>query len=301
MKRLLTVLGAVLVVWVPSPAAVAHGDGRLVGAPLDIEPGASVEFEGLIHYHRLVGRFRSSQPISVELVEAEGGESVLSLGPGRDLGVNRLVRCCADRVWTPYRLVIENRGTDTARVEAQAALVHDDLAVMVYRAEAGTAESVVILGFIWAWVVRRVHRRGKETSALRAAATVGLVVGVVSILGGLGAIRYGTAGAPALVAGLADVPLLPVNPVVARASALLGVLMVGWGIAGAQWIRARGSMGRSAWLGMGGALIGLVTAVAILVGVAYTTFVMPAAMAGVAAVPLAVVMFRPDASAGGGG
>lgn len=287
----LLALGTVLTALTPLPA-MAHGDVRLVDDSFVIAPGSEATFEGSLHYHRLVGRVVANEPVSLRLVDAESGVVVVSTGPGTVVTTNELVECCDGTVWAPHRLVIANNGSEPARVEARVTLVHDDVAVMVYRAESGTAESVVILGGIWWWAVRRLRRGENSGSGARAIGmAAGLMAAVVAVIG-VGALRYGGFGPGALVAGLADVPVLPINSVVARASLLLGVTMVGWALAGGSWVRARSAMTHQTWIGLGSALIGAVVLAAVSIGVAYSATAMPMAMAVVAILPLAVVLMQ---------
>jgi hypothetical protein len=283
------VLMCAVVLAAPRPA-LAHGDGRLVAETLQLRPGGSVEFGAELHYHRLVGRFSADGPIVVTLVERDTGSVAVELGPDSDLTVNRLVRCCDGRAWTPYVLVIGNRGDTAVTVAARATLVHDDLAVMVYRAESGTVESVVVMGGLWTWVLWRIRRRRLATTASRAAATLGVLLGSVLGLASYGALRYGAGSAPALLAGLADVPVLPFNPLVSRASLLVGAAMIGWAVAGARWAKARTAMSRWGWMALGAVVVGAVVISAGAIATAYEVTGMPLAMALTATVPVLVFM-----------
>lgn len=291
MTRIATVLalGAVLSVLAPLPS-LAHGDVRLVDDSFVVTPGTEAVFEGSLHYHRLVGRVVADRPVSLQLVDADTGAVVVSAGPDRVVTVNRLVECCDGTAWAPHRLVIANAGSEPARVEATVTLVHDDVAVMVYRAESGTAESVVILGGIWWWAVRRLRRREVPGSRARAIAMTTGLMGAVAAVVAVGAARYGGLGPEALVAGLADVPVLPINSVVARASLLLGVTMIGWALAGGSWVRARSAMTDAGWIGLGIVLVGAVVVTAVSIGMTYRAAGMPLAMAAVAIVPLLLVL-----------
>lgn len=274
----------------PRPAS-AHGDVRLVDETLQLAAGGAVEFDGDLHYHRVVGHLDADQPITVELIDPARSATVMSFGPAHSISINRLVQCC-DVAWASHRLVIHNDGTETATVEARVTLIHDDLAVMVYRAESGTAESVVVMGGIWWWAVRRVRRGQRSTSAARATATAAMIVAAVLAVAAWGASRYGGGGAPALVAGLADVPVLPINPLVGRASLLMGLMMIGWAIAGVSWIRARHGMQTRSWIALGASLVGGILTTAVLVGSEYGAVGMPLAMAVVFATPVLAVLVR---------
>jgi hypothetical protein len=288
--RLLVAVAACAVVLLTPSAALAHGDDRLVNDTLALGPGESVAFEGGLHYHRLVGRFVADAPVEVRLVQKDAGATAVALGPGSDLTVNQLVRCCDGRAWTSHHLVIENPGATPVIVSARAALVHDDLAVMVYRAESGTTESVVVMGALWGWTLMRIRRRRQSTSTARATRTVGVVLGSVWALGLYGAIRYGVGSAPALLAGLADVPVLPFNPFVSRASLLMGTAMIGWAVAGARWAKAARVMDRKAWLALGSLVVGAAIVTAVAVGTTYRAIGMPFAMALTAVIPMLIFM-----------
>lgn len=288
--RPIAALAACLVLLLTPSAAQAHGDDRLVNETFDLAPGEAVTFDGELHYHRLVGRFVADGPIEVRLVQTDTGATVVDLEPGSDLTVNQLVRCCDGRAWTPHQLVIENTGDEPVTVEAKATLVHDDLAVMVYRAEAGTAESVVVMGALWVWALARIRRRRSSTSPARATRTVGVVLGSVLALGVYGAIRYGVGSAPGFLAGLADVSVLPFNPIVSRASLLMGVMMIGWAVAGARWAKAGQVMDRTAWVAVGAVVVGAVVVAAVAIGTTYRATGMPLAMALTATLPVLAFM-----------
>ncbi|HEY5684194.1 MAG TPA: hypothetical protein VIY70_02375 [Acidimicrobiia bacterium] len=288
--RLVVAVTACAVVLLTSHTALAHGDDRLVSDTLMLGPGETVAFEGDIHYHRLVGRFVADAPVEVRLIQTDTGSTAIDLDPGSDLAVNQLVRCCDGRAWSPHQLVIENTGAGPVTVEAKATLVHDDLAVMVYRAESGTAESVVVMGALWVWALARIRRRKSSTPPARAIRTVGVVLGSVLTLGLYGAVRYRAGSAPGLLAGLADVPVLPFNPIVSRASLLMGLAMIGWAVAGARWAKAGGVMPRRAWVALGVLVVGAVVVTAAAVGTTYQVLGMPLAMALTAAIPVLVFM-----------
>lgn len=289
MRFLVAVLVGVVVALSPAPAQ-AHGDDRLVDETVVLAPGETIGFDGELHYHRLIGSFVADAPIAVRLVRGDTNSSVIDLGPGTDLTINRLVRCCDGRAWTPHRLEIENRGDLPATVRARATLVHDDLAVMVYRAEAGTAESVVVMGGLWLWALAGSRRRPAPRSTRRTVVTVGVTFGVILALGLYGAFRYGVGSAPALLAGIADVPVLPFNPLVSRASLLMGLAMIGWAVATHRWARSGRALAPTRWTVLGIVVVGAVAVTAWAVGTTYGTIAMPLAMAATAAVPVIGVM-----------
>lgn len=282
-SALLALVGVVLLL--PQPA-FAHGDARLMDEVVLLGPGQSVDFESGLHYHRLVGEFAADGEVAVRLVGVDGTPRVVVTGV--DIAVNELVRCCDEQVWTPHRLVIENLGDRPVTVDGRAMLVHDDLAVMVDRAESGTAESVVVMGGIWAYVLFRIRRKGALVKTVRPGLTLFIVVAAVLGVGVYGAVRYQSASAPGVVAGLADVPILPVNPLVSRASLLMGVAMIGWAVAGAGWARAARVTRRPVWAALGAGLVGSVIVTAIAIGTSYGAWGMPLAMALAAVVPMLV-------------
>jgi hypothetical protein len=187
--------------------------------------------------------------------------------------------------------VIENVGNDPVTVDALARLVHDDLAVMVYGAESGTRESIVVMGAIWVAVLWRGTRRRRATLPMRwpLLASVALAAGV-GVLGLYGAVRYSIGGAPALVGALGDVPVLPVNPIVSRASLVMLIAMVGWGLAGYWWARARPLASTPLWVALGLALAGMVVVTAVSIASAYDTVAVPLSMTLAATVPILFVI-----------
>lgn len=281
-------LGAVVLL--PAPAW-AHGDARLAGATMTIPAGGSAAFQGNVHYHRLVGTVHADGPVRVSVSAAQTREPVLALGPARFLALNELVACCDDGPWTPHELTIHNPGVVPVVATAELALVHDDLAVMVFTAESGARESVIVLAAAWVALLWWAVRRRRTTPTLQPAA-VGLaaVSGSVAALGLVGASRYETGGAPALLAALSDVPLFPMNPVVSRASLLVGLALLGWGWAGVRWASARPCAAPVRWRAVGTGLIAAVVATGVLVATAYGRGGMATASGLAAAVPVAVVL-----------
>lgn len=291
-RRWITVLGAVGATWMllAQPAA-AHGDDVLVDETRELEAGATVTYSGELHYHRLAGRFSADGPIAVRLVDARTGDVRVSRGPGTELTANELVRCCDDDVWAPHDLVIENRSDRPVTVDASARLVHDDLAVMVDGAESGTRVSIVVLGALLAWRLWRARRDDRPPTSLgRATLALGALTALTLGLGALGAWRYGVGGAPAVVAGGGTTPIIPANPIVSRASLLMGVAIFGWGFAAVRWARSAPTADPRRWrfVGAAFALAPVVTAIA--VADAYGAALPPAAMALAAAGPVTAVL-----------
>ena len=260
-RLMLVALGGCLLAVLTAAPAVAHGDERIVDERIVLAPGGSATFTGEVHYHRLVGRVLSDGPVVVRFAPADPTESVadgVAMGPAVELRFNELIRCCDDDGWTPYRLVIENAGDEAVTVVAHVGLVHDDLAVMVDGAESGTRVSLVVAALGWAALVLRASRRSGPGIPLRRSA-VGLIAltAVVVGLARWGANVYGGAGVP-LLAAASDVPVLPINLFVSRASLILAGLMLVWGAVALWWVRARPAADRRRWQLVGVGLLGLV-------------------------------------------
>jgi len=290
MARAGAVVATTLLLALVPAAAWAHGDSRLVDEVIDLAPGASATFDGELHYHRLVGEVAADGPVHVRLVHQRTGEDVVAVGPDTRLVFNELVRCC-DEAWAPHTLVLRNPGDRPITVTARVQLVHDDLAVMVDGAEEGTRASIVLMGLAW-WALAWRSLRRRPAGVPLARPVVGLSVLSLFVLG-LGtwaAVRYGVFGAPAVVAGNADLPVLPMNPTVSRASLLLGLAMIGWAVVGLWWIRARDTSARRAWQAVGAWLATAVVLVAGAVTLAYGSPVVQVAWLVASLPPIALVM-----------
>lgn len=272
---------------IASTPALAHGDQRLIVGEITLEAGETLALPGELHYHRLVGRFVSTGPISVRLVDETTGAVVIESAPGSDLALNQLVRCCDGTAWAAHRLELDNRTDRTVVVDARATLVHDDLAVSVFRAEAGVIEGMSALAAVWVYGLVRTRRRAASTSwaAVATLAFVSVTVGLVAVIG---SVRYGAGSVAGLLAGAVDIPLLPVNDIASRASVVAFLAMAGWGVAAARWVGARRRMTRVAWATLGLAVTGAVAVVAALVMIEYQTFAMPAFFAALATLPLCI-------------
>lgn len=282
-------MALVIVLVLPMPA-LAHGDQRIVDGALTIPPGEVASFEGEVHYHRIIGRFDATGPIVVSVIEPGGDDAPIVAGPARQITLNDLIACCDGAAWTGHTLVIENAGPEPVTVSARASLVHDDVAVSVFRAESGVVESMLAFGVVWAFALRHRRRRGIETTRRRATATLFTVASAVLALAVYGTVRYGSGSVPGLLAGLADVPILPMNPLASRASVLLLLTMVGWAIAGARWATARHDMTRTRWLAHAAALIAMVVLSAVLVTTTYGTPGLPLMTSVLAVGPLAALV-----------
>ena len=279
-----SVIGALLVLIITAAPVAAHGDVVIVERLLELAPRTAQDFSGELHYHRLVGVITSDTDVSVRFARSADDVAAIELGAAREIRLNTLIRCCDDRTWTPYLLTLRNDTDRPARVRADVRLVHDDLAVMAYQAEAGTRESVLIIGGIWLallWTVRRRPRRPLRPAAIAFAV---LATGVVA-LALYGAARYGGGGPAALVAVLFDVPVLPVNPIVSRAAVLLLVMGVAWSWILARW--AASDRGRAHAL-VGVALLASVVASAVAITASYGEAGMPIAFTVAATLPIAL-------------
>ena len=283
-------LVAMLLVAVVPVAASAHGDSRLVDEVIDLAPGASASFDGEVHYHRVVGQVAAASPVQVRLVAARSGQDVLTVGPATQLSFNHLVRCC-DEAWAPHTLVIDNLSDRPVTVTARVSLVHDDLAVMVDGAESGTRASIVLMGLgWWALVWHAAQRRRADVLLRRPAIGLAALSAFVLVLGTYGAVRYGVGGPAAVIAGNADVPVIPLNPTVSRASLLMGLSIIGWAAVGTWWVRARGPGVRLPWIALGVALAGAAGLVAVTILVTYGGPVVQTAWLVVTVTPIILVL-----------
>lgn len=286
----MTGLVAVVVMSVAAAApAAAHGDQRLVGGEISLDVDETLAFPGELHYHRLIGRFVASGSISIRLVDEATGAVVIEAEPGSDIAVNELVRCCDGMTWAPRRLEIENVADRPIVVDATATLVHDDLAVSVFRAEPGVIEGMLALAAVWVYGLVRTRRRA-ATTARRAVTTLAVVSVAVVSVAVVGLVQYGSGWVPALLAGAVDVPLFPVNPIASRASVIVFLAMIGWAVAGTRWAGARDRMSRVAWSALGVALVGAVVLAAALVTIEYETAGIPVFLTALAVLPIGITL-----------
>lgn len=279
----------VLVVAMPDMAS-AHGDARVVDEVVSLDPGAAATYEIELHYHRLVGQVSSNGPVRVSVRHAFSGEEVVAFAPGTERTFNQLIRCC-NEVWASHHLTIENVHDTAVTVTARASVVHDDLAVMVDGAESGTRAAIVLLGIGWWAMARRAFRRTEVRMPLRVP-VIGLAVLTTFILGAgsYASVRYGVGGAPAVVAGTGDLPVMPMNPIVSRASLLMGFSMLGWALVGVWWIQARTLADRRRWTVLGFGILGAASVVAVAITVAYGGPLVQAGWILAAAPPIVAVL-----------
>jgi drug/metabolite transporter (DMT)-like permease len=85
---------------------------------------------------------------------------------------------------------------------------------------------------------------------------------------------------------------VPVNPIVSRASLVILIAILGWGLAGYWWARARASTGPGAWIALGLGLAAAPVMTAALIASAYGSAAVPVAMAVLAVAPIMVVIGR---------
>lgn len=292
LRSVVAATATVLLLAVASPAS-AHGDLVLADETRVLAARESVRFEGEVHYHRLVGRIEADGPVAVRLVDTGSDRVVVERPPATSVALNELVRCCEDRVWAPHTFVVENPGPDPVTVETRLALVHDDLAVMVDGAEDGTRASIALFAIGWVVLLWRLTRRpARNAPSLRPLHLLGVVVAALTALVTYGTVRYGTWGAPAAIGALFDVPVLPVNAVVSRASLLLGVSIAAWYWASARWVRARDRLPRRTWVGTGLLLLAVPPATGLLVFLAYGRAGVPVAWTAAAILPMIAVLVR---------
>jgi hypothetical protein len=293
LRSVVVAAAAALLVAVPAAPAAAHGDLLLADETRVLDARESLRFEGEVHYHRLVGRVEADGPVAVRLIDSESGRTVVERAPTTSVALNELIRCCDGRVWAPHTLVVENPGPNAVTVETRFAMVHDDLAVMVDGAEDGTRSSIALFAIGWVVLLWRLTRRpGPLATSLRPVRLLGAVVAALVGLATYGAVRYGEWGAPAVVAALFDVPVLPANAFVSRASVLMGVSIALWYWASARWVRARGGLRRRTWLATGMPLIAVPPAAGALVFLAYGRAGVPLAWTAAAILPMIAVMVR---------
>lgn len=293
MKRWLFSLGflSVLVTVLGGLPASAHGDSTVANGEVNLAPGESISFDGELHYHRLVGRIDADGPLVVKLTDDRSGATAYQTGPSTSLRFNRLIQCCADATWAPHTLTVANPGSGSVRGSLDISLVHDDLAVMAFQAESGIVTSVVVMALVWSVAMWRIARRPGRTVPL--ARSVGWAVaaaGIVVIPASFGGLRYGTLGPPALVAALADLPLIPNNPFVSRASLLMGMTMILWALAASRWARSRTVAPRLGWTLLGLGLLGSIAATVAAMAASYDPVGIPVAMGMAAAVPVLAVL-----------
>ena len=157
MGRLVSVLvlGSAFLMAMPASPARAHGDAEIADEVVILAPGGAARFDAEVHYHRLVGRITADGPVLVRFIGEDG--DAFTAGPATTLELNELIPCCEGGPWVPHALVVENASDSTpvtARVDA--GLIHDDLAVTVYRAESGIVPSIALFGGIWAFALWRI-------------------------------------------------------------------------------------------------------------------------------------------------
>jgi hypothetical protein len=281
-------LAVVLLVLAGAPAS-AHGDERVLDGRFVLEAGGAVSATAGVHYHRVVGRVVADGPVVIRFVQVDTGRTVVERGPGTDLRLDELIRCCDEDGWTPHRFVLENPGELPLTVTSRVGLVHDDVAVMIDGAESGTRSSLVVIAAGWAALAWRAARKQREGPLHRSVVALGGLVAVSFGLAWYGTLAHGGGDLPMLGAA-GDLPVLPVNPLVSRSSLTLAAALLVWGASGLWWIRARTSSDRLPWLATGLALVSVVGYAAVRVVAAYDRPGIVVVWMSIAAVPLLATM-----------
>ncbi len=284
MRRAAVVTGlAVVLLLVFAPSASAHRDSPLVDDTVTITPGGEIAYRGELHYHRLVADISADGPVTVRLLGTVGEEVLVR--SGRRVAINELIRCCDGVTWSTYELVIANPGPVTVSARARAHLVHDDLAVTALEAESGVSTSIAAFAAIVSLALVVQYRRRTGLPIGKAWLTLGVAATLVVVAVAYGTLRYGFAGAGALVAAGYDLPLVPVNRIASRGALLIAAAVVLWMWSAARWARSRRGASTARWLLLGFALIDVAVLTGIAVGWTYDAWTIPLALAAAVSVP----------------
>lgn len=289
MRRVVAAGVVAMLMLVAAPAS-AHGDERLIDGEFMVGPGETRSFEGELHYHRLVVGLAANGPISVRLADETTGAVVFETPADTVVRVNRLIRCCDGAAWAPHRLDVSNESDESVTVAGKATLVHDDVAVSVFRAEGGVIEGLAALGAVWIWALARTRRRA-SSSPRSAVATFAVLATTTLVVAAIGSMRYGGRLAGGLLAAGADLPLFPMNRIVSRASVVAFLAMAGWAVAGARWAGARPHMSPTPWMLLGLAMAAAATAAGAVVTVEYVSAGVATFVSTLAVVPIVAVLF----------
>ena len=325
-------LAAALLVLLPaSPWARAHPDAMLFDGTLRLEPGEAVTRPMALHFHRLVAswtvdEWATDDPAAdglwllvvpaeaagaARLPHAEAWFAARLAGEGR---LSHLIDCCLGIDYRHLLWVVRNDGDAPVGLDLRSWALHDEFAVVAARAEAGALEVPLALfaglGVAALLVALRERRRaagsrprGSATgaNALRLAALLlAASVAAAALLGGTGALRYGSGPVDGMIAVLADLAV-PGGPFGSRAAFLLAWLLLAWVAAIAAWIVAvdQGAHLRSRWaLPLGAALAAVSLAGGVAMAVTYDGSLVPAALGLVLGAPLAVTVWQVRQSAG---
>lgn len=266
--------------------ALAHGDSGSLDRPFWLEPGESITADSEVHFHRLVGRVSSSEPVQVEILSDQAA-SPLDPQADEEHRINELFACC-DEVWSPVTVSITNTSEAVAIGSASLSFIHDDLAVSVYGAEGGVREAIVILGVLWAWVVWKGVRRRKEPK--RSLLPLLALCGAVLALAAWGMWRYGGEGPQAFIAATGRLVPLPTNPIASASTLALASSIFLWGWIGSRWARSIGVEPVRRWFATGALLIASAGITAIFISQAYDATAIPIASAIVSIAPPMVAM-----------
>ncbi|MPY81026.1 MAG: hypothetical protein GEV04_21860 [Actinophytocola sp.] len=289
MRRAAVITGvAAALLLVFAPSANAHGDSPLVNGAVAITPGGEISYRGQLHYHRLVADISADGPVTVRLLDTTGDE-VLARS-GHRIAINELIRCCDGVTWSPHELVIANPGASAVSVQARAHLVHDDLAVMALEAEGGVSTSIAAFAAIVSVALWVQYRRRTPLPIRKVWLTLGAAATLVLAAVAYSTVRYGFAGAGAMVAGGYDLPLLPVNRIASRGSLLIALAVALWTWSAARWARSRRTASTPQWLLLGFALVDVAILTGIAVGWTYGAWTIPLALAAAVSAPIVTMI-----------
>ena len=298
--------------------ALAHPDERVIDATLTLAPGEVVTVPVSLHFHRLVTTYRVHEGmapgITLRLVAdpgaPEGRKAHTGAAPAVEAALlgegvfHELVPCCLGAAYSDYRLDVSNDGAAPLTLDLRVWLVHDDFAVVAWRAEAGALEVpfalFLLLGVASTVTSTRGARRWRPGAVAPAvgprggvllAWSVGLFVWACAVAVGLAAVgtaRYGGGPVDAMIAVLADVHV-PGGAFGSRAALVMGVLLLAWVGSIATWTGAvrRGAHARFAattHIARAIALVSLIGGAAM--AWTYASWSTPLGLALVIAVPL---------------
>ena len=281
---------------VPSSVA-AHENRPVYRGTLEMGPGEGVSLGAELHYHRLVGRVRvvgeGGGEVRLDLIGEDGRTIERLAGPGAELVLNRLVRCCKGAAWSLFTVRIENPGPAPIRVEVDLVLLHDGVAVLTDDAEPGAAATALFWFFLFSGVFglflwRRTPGGVRSTSWARRAALGHLAMWAgAGTVGVAGMLRYGGGPVAGNIALAADLPWIP-GPILTTQDLLLGAYMGLWAFSVGAWSRAARSAPEDRSVARLGILLGGGSILAAGIwAVEYGSWVVPALVAvGSSALPL---------------
>lgn len=221
--------------------ASAHENKLVADELVSIAPGASVEYPVTLHYHRLVGAVAAEGSSLVVGVSGPGGTTRVA-GPGSDLRVDALVRCCKGTTWAEHVVTIENVGAAAASPQVRLVLLHDGLSVTADDAGAGAAVSLLVLVAVpSALALRRLRRRQAPAETRRPLAVAWGALAALCLLAAALALPsmllYGGGPAAGAMASAAHLPWVG-NAFVTTSDLLLLALLALWILALLAWASA---------------------------------------------------------------